>query len=50
LRLTAIILFVSAGLCQAAPHATGHWEGVTQIPGHDLKLTDKQNVDAVAFV
>jgi hypothetical protein len=32
-------LLLGAGLCQAAPNATGRWEGVAQIPGRgDLRL------------
>ena len=38
MRLFAAILFASAALCQAAPNAAGRWEGVAQIPGHELKL------------
>jgi hypothetical protein len=38
LRLFAIILLASAALCQAAENASGRWEGVAQIPGHELKL------------
>jgi hypothetical protein len=38
LRLIALILLASAALCQAAPSATGRWEGAAQIPGHELKL------------
>jgi hypothetical protein len=38
LRLFAAILFASAALCQAAASATGRWEGVAQIPGHELPL------------
>jgi hypothetical protein len=38
LRLFATILFASAALCQAADSAAGRWEGVAQIPGHELKL------------
>ncbi|HKP93754.1 MAG TPA: hypothetical protein VJS88_07640, partial [Chthoniobacterales bacterium] len=28
----------SAALCSAAENAAGRWEGVAQVPGHDLKL------------
>jgi hypothetical protein len=38
LRLFAIILAASAALCQAAPNAAGRWEGIAQIPGHELRL------------
>ena len=38
MRLFATILFASIALCQAANSAAGRWEGVAQIPGHDLKL------------
>jgi hypothetical protein len=31
-------LLASAALCQAAPSATGRWEGAAQIPGYELKL------------
>jgi hypothetical protein len=38
LRLFAIILLASAALSQAAETAAGRWEGVAQIPGHELRL------------
>jgi hypothetical protein len=38
LRLIATILFASAALCEAADQAAGRWEGIAQIPGHELKL------------
>lgn len=38
MRLFAIILLASAALCQAAENAAGRWEGVAQIPGHELRL------------
>ena len=38
MRLIATILLASAALCQAAESAAGRWEGVAQIPGHELKL------------
>jgi hypothetical protein len=38
LRLFATIFIASAALCQAAESASGRWEGVVQIPGHELKL------------
>jgi hypothetical protein len=38
LRLFAAILVASAALCQAAPNAAGRWEGIAQVPGHELKL------------
>ena len=38
MRLVATILLVSAALSQAADQAAGRWEGVAQIPGHELKL------------
>jgi hypothetical protein len=38
LRLIATILLASAAHCQAADHTAGRWEGVAQIPGHELKL------------
>jgi len=38
LRLIAIILLASAALCQAAETAAGRWEGVAQLPGHELRL------------
>ena len=38
MRLFAAILFASAALCQAAESAAGRWEGMAQIPGHELTL------------
>ena len=38
LRLVATILFASTAVCQAAESAAGRWEGVAQIPGHELRL------------
>jgi len=38
LRLIATILLAGAALCQASESAAGRWEGVAQIPGHDLRL------------
>jgi hypothetical protein len=31
-------LFASAALCQAAETGAGRWEGIAQIPGHELRL------------
>ena len=38
MRLFAILLFGSAALCSAAENAAGRWEGVAQVPGHELRL------------
>lgn len=38
MRLFALILLAGAALCQAAETAAGRWEGVAQIPGHELRL------------
>jgi hypothetical protein len=38
LRVFAVILFASVALCQAAENGAGRWEGIAQIPGHDLRL------------
>jgi hypothetical protein len=38
LRLFATILLAGAALCHAADNAAGRWEGVAQIPGHELRL------------
>jgi hypothetical protein len=38
LRLFTAILFASVALSRAAESAAGRWEGVVQIPGHELKL------------
>ena len=38
MRLFATILFASVALCEATEKTAGRWEGVAQIPGHELKL------------
>jgi hypothetical protein len=38
LRSFALILFASVALCQAAETGAGRWEGIAQIPGHELRL------------
>jgi hypothetical protein len=38
LRVFAVILFASAALCQAAETGAGRWEGIAQVPGHELRL------------
>ena len=51
MRLFATILFASVALCQAADKATGRWEGVAQIPGHELKLVvDLSDEDGKGWV
>ncbi|HEY8835272.1 MAG TPA: hypothetical protein VIM09_06770, partial [Chthoniobacterales bacterium] len=51
MRLFATILFASVALCQAADKGTGRWEGVAQIPGHELKLVvDLSDEDGKGWV
>lgn len=38
MRVIAAILFASVALCRAAETGAGRWEGVAQIPGHELRL------------
>ena len=38
MRSFALILFASVALCQAAETGAGRWEGMAQIPGHELRL------------
>lgn len=38
MRVFALILFASVALCQAAETGAGRWEGIAQIPGHEVRL------------